>query len=241
MNPIYRWGTVIAIYISYYEILVGVDSKSVEFQGNSANILGSKIHQIEDVFYSYAGYVGDEKFQVSYWIEQAYEKDRTIEDITRVFEELVKAPLAESLARFQMDSERDFQKFLKSGDSVLEVCFLCFEYDRPNKEKNVLKTPILSILKFGLKHPILSISLNVSHFYYRGSAFSTGIMLLLGQHKGIDEFLKNNPDYLGQTHPSDIIKELIAVEAQTNPDFVQVPVDIMQITQDNIQWINRKD
>jgi hypothetical protein len=62
----------------------------------------------------------------------------------------------------------------------------------------------------------------------------------MGKHEAIDRYLPQDPD-MWKNDPVDVVRKLIEIEVTSEHETVGPPIDILRITKEGSEWIQKKD
>jgi hypothetical protein len=214
-------------------VIIGADSKGVR-GGNKSDIVSvCKVQQIAGVgfFYAVAGPSVNPPthYDIDEIIRTAFHNEETLTEKVNRFERLIETPLSMTLEYIRRDNPAFYRQTFEGGDRVaLEIVFAGVENG----------TPTLILRAFTIAH-----SDPISVRPYRRSCpgdCPTGIhVFYLGQKQAMFKFAASHPR-LWDGKAESVIEKLIQVAIADKPDEVGPPIDILGITKDGAQWVQRK-
>lgn len=213
-------------------IFIGADSKAIR-GGNKADTVSlCKIEQLGKFYYAGAG-LSDNPFvsyKLSKIVEEAFREGKTLTDKINRFERLVQTPLSKALEYVRRDNPRFFKDTFERGDRVaLEVVFAGV----------VDGVPALTLRGFTIErfHPI---SASPTHRRNCPGDCPTGTHIYyMGWNKAMVNYAAMNPR-VWDVGAVPAINKLLQIQANSTPNEVGGPIDILYITKDSAQWIQKK-
>ncbi len=220
--------TLVAVW-SPHELLLGADS-TVTTNLTSGLRFGSacKIESQNSSFFAFSGLVDDRVtgYRADRFAQEAIRLRGTVEQRLQRFVDLTSGPLAQSVALVKRDSPAQYA-YLQHGHPVLQAIFALAD-DGP---------PALAVAGFELASDgsLKSFSKVVA----RGNDGHGPRVIYAGQQSRIREYLHEHHDWYSGL-PSDIVKNLIELEIANGTGEVGGPVDIVKLTPDGAEWVQRK-
>jgi hypothetical protein len=217
-------------------IVIGADSKRIVTRKNvvtgvtsaeTANVC--KIHKSEGFFFACSGPCFDEISTLPI-LEESKQGRSILENIEASLPR-VKAQLAEYLTSWR-ETERDIY-ISKYGTkkAVLQLLFVGFENKAPTIYALDLQNPT------PLAEPLIITAGKISVC----STLAEPCGLAIGKDEAIRRFLSRpSGQAFLKKKPLVKVRQLVQVAIEGHPDEVGPPVDILRITKNGAQWINRK-
>jgi hypothetical protein len=198
------------------EIVVGADSK-VSWIKETFRETDCKIHQVGNVFFALAGIAGDAGtgFSVARIATQAIKNNQTIQDAVVEFVAMIQDPIYSYVKsmKFQMP---DWYNGNYGNGSFMDIVFFGFENGEPEMYY-----------------------LNCWPDNLDAKGFKPGFsFIFLGCWKSLSELVETQPDYWDMG----IIKatcNLIQLAINDYPQHVGPPINIVRITADGAEWIQK--
>lgn len=220
-NSIVGGSTVIALKTKDY-ICIAADSKLVEIS-SSMKDAGKicKINIIRNIAYAKTGLYKDSKgiLDVDSIVKEAIGKYEDLKMISKYTVEKISANFPAALNDIRETNPMAYRNIINDHNSI-------------------------SIVFIGLNNGKLSIVAN--HFVLKNNTVEcTEIdtspelgMLLFGAHGEIDYYLDHNPNPL-RVGIETGLEFLIKLEADKNPDYVSLPIDILNLDTSGFRWLKR--
>jgi hypothetical protein len=227
------------------EIVIGADSKTTftplcDSAGEQGSIEKCKIVQTGNLFFASAGSAGmgkaafrgnvDPEFNVKEVISKglggqgrvtskiANLEKVLVADLTRIVEEARQENAAFFLERF---STYPMHTIIVVGSDNGELVLIVRTF-----------RPILS--RSG------SLSFEIRRFDCPGDCQESFITVFGGQTEAIRNYLQENEYFLSSTDPVTAVRDLVELEISKDPSFVGPPVDILRLTKNGAEWVQRK-
>lgn len=225
-------ATAIVASRSPTSILIGADSKAIRGGNTSDAMFVCKIEQAGQFYYAAAGltdnpFVG---YTLSTIVEEAFREGKTLTDKIYRFEQLVQIPLSRAWEYVRYDNPKFFEDSFDGGDKVaLEVVFA-----------GVVDGELsLRSLNFTFEH-LTPIRVGPTHRSSCPGDCPTGYYTyFIGSKQTMANYALMNPQ-IWEADPVSAINTLIQVQTNSTPNKVGGPIDILFITKDRAQWIQKQ-
>jgi hypothetical protein len=222
-------STVIVIIKLGNTIYIGADSQSSTEKGEFRNTFACKIIQISDIYFAYSGIAHslNPYFSAPQIAIDSFTIDSTFEIRNSIFEDQFSIKF-KNLANTIDDSMRETKKMI-CIDHIRQTAIII-------KPQNPF--PILYQFDFFVSDKTDSGYIVTSGLI---ETFPDTFIFPLGEHTIINKELreKGGVKYFG-IDPIKAIIDLISLEAASSK-YVSLPVDILKITRDKAEWIQRKN
>ena len=213
-------------------ILIGADSKAIRGGDTSDAMFVCKIEQVGRFYYDAAGLTDNPfvNYTLSTIVEEAFRGGKTHTDKINRFEQLVQIPLSRALEYIRRDNPKFFEDYFDRGDKVaLEVVFAGVVDGEPS----------FWTLSFTMEH-VNPISVSSTHRSSCPGDCPTGYYTyFIGSKQTMANYALMNPQ-IREAEPVSAINTLIQVQANSTPNKVGGPIDILFITKDRAQWIQKQ-
>jgi hypothetical protein len=245
MSYLPAYGSSIIVARNDNEIIIGTDSKRVrtatEDLSDARSELICKIVRADNIFITSAGIVGIDSYNQRRGIPREF-------DLTEVMK---KAALSEGSI---MDKADTLAKSL-SGDLLRISEWVKKKMPALFKQMSFGKqllhvvmaglengTPTFIVMAFELSiSPSGEQKINVEFHPCPGIACpSNFVYIFMGKHEAIDRYLPQDPD-IWKNNPVDVVRKLIEIEMTSEHETIGPPIDILRITKEGSEWIQKKD
>jgi hypothetical protein len=118
-----------------------------------------------------------------------------------------------------------------------------------------VKRPLHTVIIAGLDHEELvlmvrtfrlvvsmsgALSVEIGRFACPGDCQAAFITVFEGRTEAIREYLRQNEHFLSYNDPATAVRGLVELEISKDPSFVGPPVDILRLTRQGAEWLQRK-
>lgn len=245
LSSVPAYGSSLIVMRNDAEIIIGTDSKRLhtasEDLSDARSELVCKIIRSDDIFIASAGVTG-------ITLQKGHKEIPTGLDLTEI---ISNASLGEGSVRDKADilaktvSDallRMYEWMKKRMPSLFGQMVLGTQSLQVITAGTERETPVFVVMTF---EPHLSSSgeleIDVASRPCPGTACPSGfVYLFLGRHEAIDRYLPTNPQ-IWTNDPVDVVRELLEIEAASEPETVGPPIDILRITKEGSEWIQEKD
>lgn len=226
------------------EIVIGADSKTTLISAFSVEdpkgISKCKIVQTGNIFFASAGSVGIGPAGVPGNIEPALdmreivakglEGEGRIADKVDGLEKILVASLSQIAEKARQENAVFFmERFAKYPIHSVIVVGL------DNEELVLLVRTFTLIIS-----PSGSLSFDIGRFACPGDCPESFIIIFAGQTGAIRQYLQKNMYFRSHTDFTTAVRDLVELEISKEPSFVGAPVDILRLTKQGAEWIQRK-
>lgn len=228
-------GTTIVVLKTPSEIYVGADSLGTRHDGTSSRPESTcKIVQADNLFFYAVANISEDpetNFSVSTLVKYVISKGKTFKERVGIFEKATIAPLEKTLSNIKSKYRGLYLKEFQRKEALSIIFF--------GRENGAL---VLATVTFSASDPnptTVHIKSNTMHCI--GNCLKDTFPIFAGRFSNIAEITKSNPLLLTQLGPEKFVSRLIQIEIAANPETVGHPIDIIHVTTESTQWIQRKD
>ena len=227
------------------EIVIAADSKTTlttvgASVGEPESIAKCKIVQAGNLFFASAGSAGigpveffgnlDPLFNLKEVIAEGLAGEGRIVDRVNNLEKVLTINLANIAEKARQDNAAFFlERFVKYPIHTLIVAGL-------DNEELVLMVRTFKLII----SPSGSISFEIRRFVCPGDCQGSFVTIFLGQTEAIRRYLQEHEYFLYYTDPATAVRNLVELEISKEPSFVGPPIDILRLTRDGAEWIQKK-
>ena len=214
------------------EIIVGADSKAIRGGDKSKPEIVCKIQQVGTAFHAAANVTEDPEtnFNVLAIVKDVFQMKASILEKADRFTSLVVPPLTRFLENIKRNHPETYHQEFQ-GKHTLDVVFFGMESD----------VPVVHLRSFVASDiGPFAVSVAIMKKNCPGDC-ETDLYFSLGHHDAIDTFLKENPFFWQRTTIIEGIRFLVTIEATMNPDDVGLPIDLIHLSKDGVEWIQKKN
>ena len=225
-------GTCIVIFMLASELWIGADSRLIAISHTIEDgPPACKIYALGNVVYAHAGLLKDAagRFDAAAVAHEVSVHATSVSRAAMGFEVAIVPPLKNILIELRGENP-DYINSKIWGKTALEVAFLGSE---GGKSK-------LVVLRFIIQEERGDIAVTTERLSCPGDCENGMTWAFLGKTKEVNRFLDENPGYLRRNGLRNTLQTLIAHQAAATPQYVSLPVDILRITPQGFEWIQRK-
>lgn len=227
-------GTTIVIARTTNEIVIGADSKVTDTYGNNLERRACKIRQVGDLFVATEGLEIDR--QTGFSVPEISNKALTsrgsapaAEKVSVLMGFLVSELLTE-LSHLKTHEPATYFKKIEGGQLFLRIIVAGFEKGRP----------LVFVRSFrALQYNPGQIGVAVIPDDCLEDCKAKIATRFLGESDAIDGLSEETPDFW-KAGLSDGVRRLIETEIAARSEYVGPPIDIVRISPNGVQWIQRK-
>jgi len=226
----YWHGTTIAIVKINEEIVVGADSKERGGGGALGNDrLGCKIKQVGTLFFTTLGLTAytTTRFSIDEVVAKALGTPGALSAKVYAFEKIIGDPIALAAQTIYRTQRREFDAHFRDKNGLAVLFF--------GVEKEVVSLYVRQFL-FSVTVDDRVIVTPVRDDCLAGCQ----IREIFGHKQAIVAYLAKNPGFKRETF-ADEVRDLIAVEISSGNLEVGFPIDIVRLTKNKIEWVQKKD
>jgi hypothetical protein len=222
-------GTILLASLSETSLVIGADSKQTG--GGTAtgrDRLGCKIIQVNATVFASTG-VGSYEgtgFNAQALFKATAKNTSSLKDISDEFNRAITEPFERAVLDIAAKYPDDFERNIKNKTG-LQVMMGGWEGS----------IPVLYTLQLFVESSASGIRVRPSLNRVVGK--TPPALLMGGEKDAASNYLEKNPAF-EKEEPVKVIKKLIEVEIATGNPKVGPPIDIVRITKDGIEWIQRK-
>ena len=245
MSYVPAYGSSIIVARNDNEIIIGADSKRVkaateDLRDARAELI-CKIVRADNIFIASAGIAGivsynqrggmPPEFDLTEVMKKAALSKGSIMDRADTLAKEVSVTLL-SISEWVKRKGPALFNHMSIGKQLLQVVMAGLEDG----------TPIFIVMAF---EPSISLSgelkINVEFRPCPGIGCPTNfVYIFMGKHDAIDRYLTQDPD-MWKNNPVDVVRRLIEIEMTSEYETVGPSIDILRITKEGAEWIQRKD
>ncbi|HYA26566.1 MAG TPA: hypothetical protein VEE82_01075, partial [Thermodesulfovibrionales bacterium] len=227
------------------EIVIAADSKTIltpvgDSVGEPESVAKCKIVQAGNLFFASAGSAGigsvefdgnvDSVFNLKEVIAKGLAGEGRIVDKVNNLEKVLVITLAQIAEKARQDNVAFFmERFIKYPIHSVIIAGL-------DNEELVLMVRTFKLII----SPSGSLSFEIGRFACPGDCQAPFVTIFEGQTEAIRKFLQENEYFLYYTDPTIAVRNLVELEVSKDPSFVGPPIDILRLTREGAEWIQRK-
>jgi hypothetical protein len=225
-------GTCIVIIMVASELWIGADSRIVAISRTvEEGPTACKIYVMGNLYYASAGLLKDTagRFDAAAVAREVSVYATSVSGAAVTFEAAIVPPLKNIILELRGENPDYFGARLL-GKTALAVAFLGIEKG----------TPKLEVRRFVVREERGGLAVAIERQSCPGNCQNRMTWAFLGEATEVNRFLDQNPGYLGRNGFRATLQTLIAHQAEATPQYVSLPVDILKITTQGFEWIQRK-
>jgi hypothetical protein len=246
MSYLPAYGSSIIVARNNNEIIIGADSKRVrattEDLRNTRSELICKIVRADNIVITSAGIVGiasynqrggiPPEFDLTEVMKNTALSEGSIMDKADTLAKLLSGDLLLSISEWAKKKVPALFKQIFIGGQLLQVVMAGLENG----------TPTFIVIAFEPSiSPSGELKINFDFHPCPGIACpSNFVYIFMGKHEAIDRYLPQDPD-MWKNDPVDVVRKLIEIEVTSEHETVGPPIDILRITKEGSEWIQKKD
>jgi len=215
------------------EIVIGADSKrTVPGEDGTAPPV-CKIHWTDSIYYSCAGIAieYDTGFEPCLVVASASKSGGSLEQVAQHIMRLMREPLIRVAERVRRDNPAEYQKRFIDAQP-LQIVLVKIEADIP------------TFLVIGFNPESLPggrLTFKATGVMSPGSRERNSDYVLLGQNDAASVLLEKYPKFWESgLVAADAVRFLVSLEVIDKTEDVQPPIDILRITKEGAEWIQKK-
>jgi hypothetical protein len=219
-------GTAIAIMAKGKQIAAAADSKILITRGRIEST-DCKIKQVGNVFFAIAGHRREElsDFDAIYIATEACNTANNIQDRIIKFETMMKPALYNLLWVSRKKAPSYYESSLRDK-MIVQVAFFGFERG----------SPYLYVRSYKDQSTSSQVGLQVERKECLGRC---DMLAILGKSRAAEKYLIQTPS-LSKKPLIDLVKSLVELEIEDEPEIVGPPIDLLQLSKNGENWIERK-
>jgi len=244
MSSVAGYGSSIIVVRNDNEVVIGTDSKTVITSrgdmSDAQSALSCKIIRADNVFIAFAGIAGivphdqraiPREFDLAEIMNKAALREGSIMDKADTLAKAVESVLLRMSEWAKKKMPVLFEKMFL-GRQSLQVLIAGIENG----------SPTIVVMAFEPRiSPSGEMEINIESRPCPGIACPGGLVyLFLGKHEAIDRYLLGDPE-IWKDDPVDVVRKLLNIETTAERQTVGPPIDILRITKEGSEWIQKKE
>lgn len=244
MSSVPGYGSSIIVVRNDNEIVIGTDSKTVSTArgdlSDAQSALSCKIIRANNVFIAFAGIAGivpnnqraiPQEFDLTEIMNKAALGEGSIMDKADTLAKAVESVLLRMSEWAKKKMPVLFEKMFL-GRQSLQVVIAGME--------NGSTTMVVMAFESRIS-PFGELEINIESRPCPGIACPAGLVyLFMGKHEAIDRYLPGDPE-IWKDDPVDLVRKLLDIETTAERQTVGPPIDILRITKEGSEWIQKKE
>jgi hypothetical protein len=231
--PWHCFATSVVAFRTAQEIVIAADSRATASNDLSIHISTCKIRQINSVFVASAGFMFSPAtgFSIDQLLSASFKANVSIRQGVGSFERAVIKPM---LNQMIWERKRDIASFQREyeGKETVQIVFATIESGIPVLLFRSFKSEtVKGKLTFRLAR-----SLNCP-----GDCTGDIRYVPLGEGEAIAAYMEQNPKEWFRGTFVETAKFFVTLEIKDKPQFVAFPIDVLRLTKDGAEWIQKKE
>jgi hypothetical protein len=232
LSPLHCFATSVVAFRTAEEIVIAADSRATASNDLSIHISTCKIRQMNSVFVASAGFMFSPAtgFSIEQLLSTSFKPNVSIRQGVRSFERAVIKPM---LNQMIWERKRDIGIFRREyeGKETLQIVFATIENSVPVLLFRSFKSETVNgKLTFHLARKIDC----------PGDCTGDVRYVPLGEGEAIAAYMEQNPRSWFRGTFVETAKFFVSLEIEDKPEFVASPIDVLRLTKDGAEWIQKK-